>query len=597
MMKRAFQETAESPKRGTALVEGEGFLPLCAPAGDFQAEGKAFSLFQKVQGAMSSLPDFTKTCQGMLEAVLEEIDGENCSLMLMDHNSGALTVFMARSKKDFQEKAYVNAGDGGYRFKAGEGVAGWVFQEGFSLVVEDTDAEPRFLKRKNGCPSIKSLSCFPVRVQEEVVGVFNISHSRPRAFGEWEQTALAYVAHQIGAALSSSLFVGRVGKEKGSKFKVLEALCAERQGQAVKDEPDKVGGPEKEVSGFVFYGEKMKGIERIINQIADTDVTVFLQGESGVGKEVIARTIHERSTRRNRPFVKVNCAALPSELLESELFGYEKGAFTGAYRQKPGKFELADGGTIFLDEIAEISPALQAKLLQVLQDGEFSRLGGKKDIKVNVRIISATNKDIREALKTGAFREDFYYRLNIVNITIPPLRQRKEEIPVLIDYFMKKYRKKLNLKREYRLSPQALETLLNYHWPGNIRELENMIQRFLVLGQEAPLLGDTPVTVHPHAFRVPKEPVQIKIWPTLREVNRRAVQDIEKETIKKVLEATCWNRKKAAEMLNISYKTLLSKIRECRIREESAPPFFGGKEEPPFGSEKRNGQYAGNDPI
>jgi two-component system response regulator AtoC len=310
----------------------------------------------------------------------------------------------------------------------------------------------------------------------------------------------------------------------------------------------------------------MKQIETIIDQIADTHVTVFIQGESGVGKEVVARSIHKRSSRKDKPFIKVNCAALPSELLESELFGYEKGAFTGAYRQKPGKFELAHGGTIFLDEIAEINPSLQAKLLQVLQDGEFSRLGGKKDINVDVRIISATNKNIGEAIKNGGFREDFYYRLNIVNITIPPLRERKEELPVLIDHFMQKYRKKLNVDRKFKLSNRALRALLEYNWPGNIRELENIIQRFIVLGNEAALIGDLPVTIHPHTLQVSKKNSPFQIWPSLKEVNRRAVQKVESETIIKVLESTCWNRKKSARLLNISYKTLLSKMKECRIR-------------------------------
>ena len=200
---------------------------------------------------------------------------------------------------------------------------------------------------------------------------------------------------------------------------------------------DGIDQVEQDSGEFVFSSEKMIQIETIINQIANTNVTVFIQGESGVGKEVVARAIHKKSSRKDQPFIKVNCAALPTELLESELFGYEKGAFTGAYNQKPGKFELANGGTIFLDEIAEIKPSLQAKLLQVLQDNEFSRLGGKKDIKVDVRILSATNKNIQEAIKNGGFREDFYYRLNIVNITIPTLKERKEEIPVLIEHFLK----------------------------------------------------------------------------------------------------------------------------------------------------------------
>jgi len=190
---------------------------------------------------------------------------------------------------------------------------------------------------------------------------------------------------------------------------------------------------------FIHCSEKMQEIQQIIDQIADTDVTIFIQGESGVGKEVVARSIHLNSSHCEKPFVKVNCAALPNELLESELFGYEKGAFTGAYCQKPGKFELADGGTIFLDEIVEIPLSMQAKLLQVLQDKEYPRLGGKGNVRVSVRVLAATNRNIEEAVKNGQFREDLYYRLNVVNITIPPLRERKEEIPMLVEHFVNKY--------------------------------------------------------------------------------------------------------------------------------------------------------------
>ncbi|MGZ6237129.1 MAG: sigma 54-interacting transcriptional regulator, partial [Syntrophales bacterium] len=234
---------------------------------------------------------------------------------------------------------------------------------------------------------------------------------------------------------------------------------------------------------FIYTSEKMQRTKEIIDQVADVDVTVLFQGESGVGKEVVARYIHVNSLRHDKPFMKVNCAALPQELLESELFGYEKGAFTGAYCQKPGKFELAHGGTIFLDEIAEIPLSLQAKLLQVLQDREFSRLGGKVDVRVDVRVLAATNKNVEEAVKKGQFREDLYYRLNVVNITIPPLRERKEEIPIFFEYFIYKYGKKYN-KKKNPLSERTMRALLEHHWLGNIRELENMIQRYTVFGNE-----------------------------------------------------------------------------------------------------------------
>ena len=227
--------------------------------------------------------------------------------------------------------------------------------------------------------------------------------------------------------------------------------------------------------------EKMREVNDVIEQVADTDITVLIRGESGTGKELVARTLHEQSDRRDRPFVKVNCAALPSELLESELFGFEKGAFTGAQKRKLGKFEYANRGTIFLDEIGEMSSALQAKLLQVLQDGEFSRLGGESDVQVDTRILAATNRNLEEAVHTGEFREDLYYRLNVVTIVMPPLRERRGAVPLLVDHFLKKFSAEYK-KAVRELSPETIAILSGYHWPGNVRELENMVRRMIVLG-------------------------------------------------------------------------------------------------------------------
>src|SRR6202795_3092348 len=231
---------------------------------------------------------------------------------------------------------------------------------------------------------------------------------------------------------------------------------------------------------FLASSPQMVRIRQQILQIAPVDVPVFICGESGVGKEVVARMIHMRSTRRNLPFVKVNCAALPGELLESELFGYEQGAFTGAVRSKPGKFELANKGTIFLDEIAEMSPHLQAKLLHVLQDHQYSRLGGRHLVDVDVRVLAATNVEVQEAMKSGRLREDLYYRLNVLSINMPPLAQRTSEIPLLFRHFLQKYTEKF-IKEPVVPSQRLLEAALRYPWPGNLRELENFVKRYVIL--------------------------------------------------------------------------------------------------------------------
>jgi two-component system response regulator AtoC len=291
-----------------------------------------------------------------------------------------------------------------------------------------------------------------------------------------------------------------------------------------------------------------------------------------VGKEVVARSIHLNSIRRERPFVKVNCAALPQELLESELFGYEKGAFTGAYRQKPGKFELANGGTILLDEISEMSLSLQGKLLQVLQDGEFSRLGGKKDVRVDVRVLVATNRNMEEGVKNGRFREDLYYRLNVVNVTIPPLRERREEIPIFVEYFLDKFSKKYK-KKMPSLSDKIMKAFSQHYWLGNVRELENVIQRLVVLGNEKAIIEElTPV---PKEDSIPENSERMvpakKAWPSLKEVHHEASKKAESEIMLKALQMTNWNRKKAADILNISYKALLYKIKETGLDKRFIP--------------------------
>ena len=234
---------------------------------------------------------------------------------------------------------------------------------------------------------------------------------------------------------------------------------------------------------------KMEEVKETIEQVADTTATVLIRGESGTGKEVVARMIYAQSSRRDKPFVKVNCAAIPNELLESELFGYEPGAFTGANRQKLGKFDQAHYGTIFLDEISEMHPALQAKLLHVLQDGEFARLGGKRDIAVDVRVLAATNKPLERAVGEGLFREDLFYRLNVVTVHIPPLRERRPEIPVFLDYFLHKYSEFYG-KNPPAFSDYAVQRMMEYAWPGNIRELENLVKRYVIVGNEAQIIRE-----------------------------------------------------------------------------------------------------------
>ena len=308
---------------------------------------------------------------------------------------------------------------------------------------------------------------------------------------------------------------------------------------------------------------RMREIQSIIESIADTDTTVLIRGESGVGKDLIARAVHAASTRREGPFVKINCAAIPQGLLESELFGHEKGAFTGAHRRKPGQFEYANKGTIYLDEIAELPLALQAKLLHVLQDFRFSRVGGHGMIDVDTRVIAATNRNLEDAMKRGEFREDLYYRLNVVEIRVPPLRERRDEIPMLAVWFLAKFNSQYG--RQKQLLPETLARLREYPWSGNVRELENAIRRLVVLSD-----GEQAIeALVAHCWTRPGEPSRPMITESLREIARRGAREAERKALAEVLERVNWNRAEASRILKVSYKTLLNKICECGLQTPS----------------------------
>ncbi|MBP1713474.1 MAG: two component, sigma54 specific, transcriptional regulator, Fis family [Deltaproteobacteria bacterium] len=321
---------------------------------------------------------------------------------------------------------------------------------------------------------------------------------------------------------------------------------------------------------FVSCPNMMK-VKAIIDEIAKTDITVLIKGESGTGKEYVAQTIHQNSHRREKPFIKVNCAAIPKTLLESELFGYERGAFTGADQNKPGKFELANGGTILLNDIGEIDISIQAKLLQVLQDGEFSRLGGSGNVQVDTRIITTTQNHLEKYMMEGRFRQDLFFRINVMGITVPPLRERREQILPFCQNFFDLYRKKFGKTTPF-LSAKILKLFKEYDWPGNVRELENLIKRIILFGEEdvvksllngrgkgaAPLRNSDSFNNH-----------EIKGDQTvnLRKIGKEAAALAERGAIEKALFETHWNRKEAAKLLKVSYKALLYKIQKYRLDE------------------------------
>jgi two-component system response regulator AtoC len=312
----------------------------------------------------------------------------------------------------------------------------------------------------------------------------------------------------------------------------------------------------------------MQKARQKIDKVAQSGVPILIQGDSGTGKGLLACFIHSLSPQPDAPFIKVNCAAIPGALLESELFGYEKGAFTGAHAAKPGRVELAHGGTLFLDGIDDIDMSLQAKLLQLLQDGQFCRIGGQEDRRVQVRVICATNRRLETEIAHGRFRQDLFYRINVVSIELPSLRSRTEDIPELVAYFLQTHRARHNMQAR-PLSPAALHLLTKHPWPGNIRELENLIERYVILGSEDAISSELLNWEQTHA--TPEIPIEGQIH--LKKVTRQAVHDLERKIILSVLEANHWNRKRTASALKISYRALLYKIRRAGLpRKRGASP-------------------------
>lgn len=327
--------------------------------------------------------------------------------------------------------------------------------------------------------------------------------------------------------------------------------------------------PLNENTSFVRSSKRMREIESQCTLVARADIPVLILGESGTGKEVAAMLIHKMSARSQRSFLKVNCAAMPADLLESELFGYEQGAFTGAIKSKPGKFEICNSGTIFLDEIGEMPPALQAKLLQVLQDGSFSRLGSRSSVKVDVRVLAATNIDIKAAIAQKTFREDLYYRLNGFTVRMPPLRDRTEEIPILSQHFMRKVATKYSCD-PLSISPALMQALTRYSWPGNLRELENTIKRYLVLGNEQAIMEELSPVQTAQFLSLGAEDVGGN--GNLKNLVRSLKGNAEALAIAQSLEGTGWNRKAAASDLQISYKALLYKIKQYNLAPQRKQP-------------------------
>lgn len=437
-----------------------------------------------------------------------------------------------------------------------------VLKNGFPIVVPDIHKEPYFSSdishEVDGTEEPISLFCLPIRYERECIGVLVCEKKRESAFEPLSETTLTL-------SLATNLF-GQKIKLSMDNFKPIPFP----QSLELPPPPRKNGDIQlKNNGGVIGQSKQMQAVMDLVYHVAPSRSTVLLRGESGTGKEVIARTIHYLSPRKEGPFIKVNCSALPETILESELFGHEKGAFTGALFERKGRFELAHGGTLFLDEIGDISPAVQVKLLRVLQEREFERVGGNKTIRVDVRVITATNKNLEEAVLKGEFRADLYFRINVVSISLPPLRERKEDIPLLADHILSKIGKELN--RKLRITPEALKLLINCHWPGNVRELENCLERAATNSRNN-WIEEIDVACRRNQCSSPmlwKKELQVISTPVVsseeaksREETPRSsffsplISDDPKEKIIQAMEKCGWVQAKAARLLNITPRQL-----------------------------------------
>jgi len=469
--------------------------------------------------------------------ILEESHGTlSGAIVLKDESGGDLAVEAASGAS--------RAARDPTRYRLGEGITGRVVQSGRPIVVPRVSREPLFLDRsgvfkKSGKEEL-SFVCVPIKVDKDTVGALGVAlpYNKERIY-EHEAKFFGIVASMIGQAVRIHKLV------EGERQKLMDENTKLRQ--ELRERYD--------IRNIVGSSRAMQSVYEQVAQVAQTTTTVLVRGESGTGKELVAHALHYSSPRARKPFVKVSCGALPESLIESELFGYEPGAFTDARAQKKGRFELAHGGTLFLDEVGELSPATQVKLLRVLQEKEFERLGGVQPIKVNVRVVAATNKDLEAGVKEGSFREDLYYRLNVYGIFLPPLRERRPDIPLLADHFVEKYTR-AHGKEVRRIATSAIDMLMSYHWPGNVRELENCLERAVLVCEGGVI----------HAHHLPPTLQTAEVSGTLpRQSLKEALEAQEKDLIQDALKSARGNRAKAARLLDTTERIIGYAVRKYRI--------------------------------
>jgi Nif-specific regulatory protein len=487
----------------------------------------------EVSQALGSTLDIRAAVEKVLEILDRELGMKRGAIALLE-GEGDLKIQYAYGLSEGERQRG--------RYKVDEGVTGKVVASGRPIIVPQVSKEPLFLyrTRKRSPDTEESFICVPIKDRRKTVGALSITYPYKQNRNYEDSVQLLTI---VTSMIAQSLKLAQLVEQERAQLQDENALL-KRELQQKYDFRNIVG-----------TSKEMRDVYEQIAQVAPSGATVLVRGESGTGKELVAHAIHYNSPRSSKPFVKVNCAALPESLIESELFGHEKGAFTGAVARKRGRFELAEGGTLFLDEIGDLSPAMQVKLLRALQEREFERVGGTETIKVNVRLITATNVDLEQAVSDGRFRSDLYYRLNVFSIYLPPLRERKTDILLLADHFLEKYGRQ-NGKRIKRISTPAIDMLMSYHWPGNVRELENVVER-------ATLVCEGNVI---HGYQLPPTLQTAEGSGTVTKMTLdQAVNAFEKDLIQDALKTTRGNRARAARLLDTTERILGYKVKKYEI--------------------------------
>ncbi len=494
---------------------------------------KRLSALLEVSQALGSTLNIREAVEKVLEILDRELGMRRGAIALLgDKNDLAIEYAHGLSDQERQRGKY----------KLDEGITGRVVTSGKPVVVPQVSKEPLFLNRtrRRDPRQEESFICVPIKDRRKTIGAFSIMYPYKPNRNYDDSVKLLSI---VGSMISQSLRLAHLVEQEKAQLQDENALL-KRELQQKYDFRNIIG-----------TSKEMREVYEQIAQVAPSHTTVLIRGESGTGKELAAHAIHYNSPRAAKPFIKVNCAALPESLIESELFGHEKGAFTGAIARKRGRFEMAEGGTLFLDEIGDLSPAMQVKLLRVLQEREFERVGGTETVRANVRLIAATNVDLEQAVSDGRFRSDLYYRLNVFSIYLPPLRERKTDILLLADHFLEKYGSQ-NGKRIKRISTPAIDMLVSYHWPGNVRELENVIERATLVCEGS--------VIHGHNLPPTLQTAEGSGTVTKMSLDQ-AVGAFEKDLIQDVLKTARGNRARAARMLDTTERILGYKVKKYEI--------------------------------